>query len=424
VKVLLLNDNSAHPNWGAQATPFALQAILKEKIPDCEIRPVTWDWIRMDRRVPRQRVLRHLEVRLDAIPHASFLVAKLTRPKEIYPKVRDDFGWFADQWAAGRMGKVAGQFLELARWSDVVVYNGENNLYRNTLEGCRAIFLMYLVKTRLGKPACAVNHTVHVTGVRPIMKAMIQTVSPLLDLVSSREVRSYRALRELGVSEARSGADVVFALSETDEARERVDRWLEEKGLAGRSYVCLSASGLPVSRPSAEYDGAMVGLARRLGDQLDMPVVMLARDPSCQFMEEVARRTGFPYFGPEHHFSELWPLLRQASVTVTGHYHYIIIAAIGGCPFVPLSANNHKMQGVCEQLEWPRTEPYDVTWLQPVIEDICSEAKALVRSGPSTREKLRGRAAELAGLALSTGDWVRQAVEATGVVPNAQRDIQ
>jgi len=424
VHALLLNDNSAHPNWGAQATPRALRYILKEKMPDCEIRAVPWDWIRMDRRVPRLGLLKGLELRLDAVPHTAFLVARLTRSKEIHPRVRDDFDWFADRWADGRMGPAARHFVELAHWADVVVYNGENNLYRNTLEGCRSIFLMYLVKTRLGKPACAVNHTVHITGVRPIMKAMIESVFPLLDLVTSREPCSHRALLDLGVAEARSGADVVFALPEADEARQKVDRWLEEKGLTGRPYACLSASGLPVSRPREGYDGAMTGLARRLGEELGMPVVLLARDPSCQFLEEAARRTGFPYFGPEHHFSELWPLLRQASVVVTGHYHYIIIGAIGGCPFVPLSANNHKMQGVCEQLEWERTEPYDVTWLRPVIEDICTEAAGLVRSGTPIRERLRRRAAELADLALSTGDWVREAVEKSGAGPSPQEGVR
>jgi len=423
MRILLINDNSAHPNWGAQATPFALQEILAERMPVCEIRKITWDWIRMDTRVPKTRLLGTFEVRPNAIPHFGFLVAKLTRSKDIYPRVRDDFDWFADRWAAGRMGKVAKYFVELVRWADVVVYNGENNLFRNTVEGCRSVFLMYLVKTRLGKPACSVNHTVHITKVRPIMKAMIESVFPSLDLVISREPKSYRALQELGVTNARSGADPVFSLKEKDDARRRIDGWLEENGLAGKPFACLSASGLPASRPRGENDGAVSALARKLRSTLKMPVVLVARDPGCQFLKEVAHRTGNPYFGPEHHFSDLWPLFRNASVIVTGHYHYVIIAAISGCPFVPLSANNHKMSGVCEQLGWERTMPFDVTWLGPVISEICQEAAELVGRRDVVGSRLATRATDLGKLALRTGEWVRDVVGAESSDPGTPRRI-
>jgi len=414
-KLLLINDNSAHPNWGAQATPFALREVLLKKIPDCEIRAIEWDWIRMERRAPKSGLLKRFEFRLDAIPHMAFLVRKVTRPVEFYPRVRDDFDWFADQWLAGRVGSVSSEYLKLVQWADVVVYNGENNLFRNTLEGCRSIFLAFLAKERLKKPVCAVNHTVHITGVRPVMKAMIQSVFPRLDLVTSREPRSYQAFRDLGVSNARSGADIVFALKETDEARRAVDQWLKDNDLFGKPFACVSSSGLPVSWPLNEHDGAMTELVRGLRLKLEMPIVLLARDPSCQFLGNVARRTGNPYFGPDHHFSELWPLFRNASVVVSGHYHYVIIAAISGCPFVPLAANNHKMVGVCEQLNWANTEPFDVTWLEPRIEDICIEARDVAAEKAVLGPALSKRSAELGQLAMSTGDWVRQVTEAPSV---------
>ena len=411
MKVLLVNDNSDHPNWGAQATPLALRHILQAGIPDCEFRALSWAWIRMDLRSPRILPLKGLQFRLDAIPHLTYPIGKLTRPVEIYPGVSDDFGWFADEWVAGRMGRVAEQFLSLARWADVVIYNGENNLFRNTLEGCRSLFLMFLAKTRLGKTVCSVNHTVHITGVRPIMKAMIQTVLPDLDLVTTRELRSQRMLEGLGVTNARSSADVVFALGEERRARQDVDSWIQRSGLGGTPYACVSASGLPTSRPRGEYDGTFTELVRRLERTLGMPIVLVARDPSLQYLAEVAKRANSRFFGPEHHLTELWPLFRQAAVTVTGHFHYAIVAAISGCPFVPLSVVNHKMSGLCEQLDWQRTEGFDITRLEPVIDDICSEARAVVDEGDELRTKLASRASDLTELAMSTGEWVLEAVE-------------
>jgi len=411
VKILVVNDNSDHPNWGAQATPLALRRILNARIPGCEIRALSWAWIRMAMRSPKVWPFKQWQIRLDAIPHMVYAMGKLTRPVENYPRVSDDFDWFADQWVTGQMGEVADEFMALARWADVVVYNGENNLFRNTLEGCRSLFLVYLAKTRLGRPVCSLNHTVHITGVRPIMKAMIQKVLPTLDLVTTRELRSHRALEEMGVKNAKSGADVVFALAEEQQARERVGLWLNESGLGGKPFACVSASGLPTSRPKGEYDGTFTDLVRQLGQTLSMPIVLVARDPSLQYLEEVARRTGSRFFGPEHHLTELWPLFREASVAVTGHFHYAIIAAASGCPFVPLSVVNHKMSGLCEQLGWARTEPFDITWLEPIIDDICSEALAHVQAGDALRETLAARAVELAQLALATGDWVRESVD-------------
>jgi hypothetical protein len=142
-----------------------------------------------------------------------------------------------------------------------------------------------------------------------------------------------------------------------------------------------------------------------------MPVVLVARDPALQFMSEVARRTGSPFFGPDHHFSELWPLFRGASVLVTGHFHYAIVSAISGCPFVPLSVVNHKMTGLCEQLGWETAGPFDATWLTPVIDQICAEAAARVECGSDLRASLASKAAELGELALATGDWVAEAVD-------------
>lgn len=411
MNILLLNDNTEHKNWGAQATPFALRHILTKRVPECEIRALSWSWIRLRPRIPKGGLMESLEFRESPIPRLRFLFVRCTREKEIYPRVRDDFDWFAKQWSSGGWSPIADEYLELVRWADVVVYNGENNLYRNTLEGCRSIFLLYLTQKWFGKPACGINHTIHITDVQPIMKSMIQTVYPTLSVVTSREIRSFRAFQELGVSNVKSSADVVFTLRETEQARKRVDQWLEATGLTGKPFACLSASGLPVSRPREGYDGAISELVTRLQYILGMPVVILTKDPPCRFMMEVAKRTKSPCFGPEHHFSELWPLLRNASVLISGHYHYVIIAAISGCPFVPLSVVNHKMAGLCEQLGWQRVEPYDITCLRPIIDNICIEAGDLVGQGKHLRRKLKYRAVELGKLAMATGDWVKKSAE-------------
>lgn len=411
VKILLLNDNTEHPNWGAQATPFALKKMFRDRIPEVEIETLSWSWIRTQIRIPRIPFLNRWHITRNDIPFTRMLVNKMTTGLQIYPAIRDDFDWFAEQWTAGKMGPVANGFVELARWADVVVYNGENSIYRNTVEGCRSIFLLYLARTQLNTPACAVNQTVHVTQVRPIMKAMIQSVYPMLDVVSNREPKSWQRLRDLGVHSARLSADAVFYLNDLDHMNEKVRLWQRQNNLERGAYFCLSASGLPASRPRPNWDGEMAHLVRGL-DTLGLRAVLVARDPHCQFLKEVARRTGAVFFGPEHEFPELWPLFRDAGLLITGHFHYAIIASMVGCPFVPLSVNNHKMAGLCEHLDWPFQDPFDITFLAKEKDAILAASHQLLQDREALSNHLRRRSAELRELAGATADWVREAATA------------
>jgi len=330
-----------------------------------------------------------------AVGAAHFLLGPLSRSHNFFPRVVDDFDAFADEWLAGKGGPMADRFLRGLEQSDALVYNGENSLYRNTLEGTRALFLLWLAKTRLGKPTCIINHTAHPTSVRAMMTAMIRKVYPVLDLVTCREAASLKLLHRMGIDRAELVPDVVYWLQEEGEAKERVAEWLADNGLETWSYVCMSASGLPVSRPRGNWDGAYSLLVRRVQERTGLQTVLVARDVPCQFLEESARRTGSIYFGPEHHFTGLWPLFRQAAALVTGHFHYAIIASIGGCPFVPLSANNHKMAGLSTMLGWAPTEPFDVTDLLTCGEAVIDRLLILLEQRPVLSSRLAERAAQL-----------------------------
>ncbi len=405
--LLLLNDNSAHLNWGAQATPPGLIRIITRAWPEVAIETIPHAWLRRRTMRVTAPLLRGTVYRRGAVPHMQWLLNAFSEELEPFPQVADDFDEMARRWLDGRGGEMADEFLALARRHDVICYNGENSLYRNTVEGRRALFLLYVAKTRLGKPTCVVNHTAHITGVLPIMKAMIELVYPQLDLVAVREARSLQLLTSLGIGTAELYPDVVFALEPPQRPSERFTAWLERSGLGERAFFCVSASGLPSSRPSGDYDGAFAELVRGL-KATGLQAVLVAKDGPCQFLAEVARRTGALYFGPEHAYSDLWPLFARASFVVTGHFHYIVFAAAVGCPFIPLSANNHKLAGLCEHLGWERTEPYDITWLRPQVAALVAEARALLAQGEGLRQRLRARAAEMHDETRRLGERIRR----------------
>lgn len=404
--ILLINDNSAHVNWGAQASPPALVGIIKQNFPDCTVTPLSHAWLacsvhrrihpllggQLIREKKRGRISRKILNRCSTL-------------EAFYPTVADDFDHWADEWMAGRGGPQGDEFLAFAKKADIIVYNGENSIYRNTPEGCHGIFLLWLSKTRLDKPCCIVNLTSQQNTVRPIMTGMIQLVFPALDLVAVRESCSLADLQALGIRNARLFPDVVFALQPGDFPRNRVDEWRQRHGLADRSYFCLSASGLPVSKPRGSWDGEFTNLVRNL-KSLGFQAILIGKDPWCLFLEEVAKRTDSLFFGPDHEYHELWPLLEGASFLVTGHYHYVIFGAMAGCPFVPLSVNNHKMQGVCELLEWKRTQPFDATYLKNCRTEIVAEAKQLISDHLRLNTHLKNKAHQLRHDVLKLGKCI------------------
>jgi len=287
----------------------------------------------------------------------------------------------------------------------MIVYNGENSIYRNTPEGCHGIFLLWIAKTRLGKPSCIVNHTAQQNGVRPIMDGMIQLVFPRLDLVTVREPCSLDNLQKLGIKNAELFPDVVFSFMPKNFSRVRVDKWRHQQNLTDQSYFCISTSGLPVSKPRGSWDGEITKLVRDL-KSLGLQAVLLAKDPWCLFFAEVAKRTDSIFFGPEHEFHELWPILKGASFLVTGHYHYAILGAMVGCPFVPMTATTHKMQGLCQLLEWKLTLPFDATYLSNCGDKIVAEASQLLENRSDLHTHLINITTKLREDSLKLGDSI------------------
>lgn len=378
---------------GAQATPQALVGILKASFPDCKITALPHDWLTRSYR----RMWGLFEGQLFCVDRwkgIRLFLHKGSSEEVFFPTVADDFDFWADEWMAGRGGPQGEEFCTLSKAADIIIYNGENSIYRNTPEGCHALFLLWLAKTRLNKPSCIVNHTAHLDGIRAIMNGMVKLVFPLLDLVAVREPCSQANLKALGISNAELFPDVVFSMKPSVDFGARVDAWLSRRGLSAQSYFCLSASGLPVSMPRGKWEGEVTTLVRELKN-LGFQAVLVAKDPWCLPLAEVAKRTDSAFFGPEHEYGELWRLFEGASFLVSGHYHYVIFGAMVGCPFVPLSANNHKMQGVCEFLNWSRTTPFDVTSLRSCRCEIFEEARRLRDNRSGISEGLFKRAQEM-----------------------------
>lgn len=412
-KILLVNDNSDQNNWGAQATPYAIKEMLRDYIPGVSITTLSYSWL--------GRRFRQVQLPFNTIWTSELrnghsitsLVAgaalkTVSRNHETFPEIVDDWDWFADEWLGRSTHPVAPEFLAAARAADVVIHNGENGLYKNSLTGSRSLFLLWLAKTRLGKPSCEINATAHLTTTRPVMQGMIARLFPKLDVITAREPYSARNLQALGVERVHSVPDVVFYLKDVNRDESKVREWQRASGLNGAPYFCLSAGSLPMSRPRPNAAGAVAQLVTRL-KSIVPNAVLIAKDEHCLFLKDVARETGSTFFGPDHTFHELWPLLQGASFLVSGHYHYAIMGAMVGCPFIPLSTNNHKMEGACELLRWP-IKTYDSTALGSCIEAIAADAARLCRERDTLAHALIEQSSRLRSEAAANATLIKDTI--------------
>ena len=90
--ILLINDNSAHNNWGAEATPHALMKVLRQEDPEVEITAIPHAWLRTEyRRITIPGIVSK-DYRVGSIRRVNVLARKLFEEIEYFPRVVDDFG--------------------------------------------------------------------------------------------------------------------------------------------------------------------------------------------------------------------------------------------------------------------------------------------------------------------------------------------
>jgi len=402
--LFLLNDTSEVPNWGAQATMRALRKMLYDRIPELELMTLTQGallrtyaayGVAFGRRVyldPQSRLL-------DRSPMLRGVMENRAKAQgeRLFPASANGLELTARHWERTKGNPYVRGFLEKAARSDCVVHNGELLNYSLTEVSSRGVFLTWLAKCRLEKPAAVVNQTTPSQGQDPVMSGLLQATCEKIDVVTVREPYSLRALQDLGVR-ARLIPDPTFWLEEDDFDEAEALAWQARVGLE-KPYACLSlSSGLPI-RGSAP---ALLPLLKQL-QELAPSIVLLAYGGGNRLLQSVASSATncFVYSGS---YRGVAPLLRGAEFLVTGHYHNIILGSMVGCPFVPLRALSHKIEGLLELLEWPHPQVHNLAALQHATPGILASAERVAEDRASLSRRLLLQASVLRERSVETAE--------------------
>ncbi|KAB2835511.1 MAG: polysaccharide pyruvyl transferase family protein [Candidatus Brocadia sp.] len=392
--ILLINDTSDQNNWGCQATTSALKGLLADHVANLELKTITLGQIRKQFRAYKsypfgsnKRVFEWFSGNDHENTKGTKLIRKIKAsssvPIEFFPSVSDEFDDIARAWIKGQGGPVGRETLEKIKSSDVVILNGEGAMFSNTLKGQRPLFLMYLAKKYFGKPSFIINHSAHFMTSTPLLLSMARTVYPLMDMVLVREPYSSRNLQNLVGVEPEVVPDAIFSLRFDSS----VPDFVQELKNLNSEYVCIGATSLAGVTSWKPYDAycKLINKMKNLG----FNVVLIAKDKADMFLKDIVKSTDASFFGPDRSFFDLYQLLKGSRLYISGRYHPMILASMAGCPFVPLNANMHKIEGLCELLEYPIRQTFDYFRLSSEIDDIIQVSETLLNAYEETSSKLK-----------------------------------
>lgn len=406
-RILILNDTTDHDNWGSIANAEWLKTIIQDTIPGVTFNSVLSHWT-TDRYYQLPWWLGSgIENRKRGIG------GRFSKPFSFLPVVADDFERVADEWCAGKGGPFAQEYFSKLEQSDAVVFNAEGSTYKNNVSAVRCLFAIWLTVTRFKKPAFFANGSVTLTYVLPVLNAMVQRTFRDITGVSVREPCSLENVRKwVPDVKVAMHPDSVFYSATRNKTTNSSDELLSR--FENKKYFCFSLSMLNSRISGYKKAGiestALYDLIKSL-QKLVPNAVLMAKDGMDQsIIKNLAQSTGSLFFGPEHHYATLVPIFQNAQFMISGRYHHLILAAIAGCPAIPLRTTSHKIDGLCRLLDPLFGEPFDPTWLRPVLGRITDIAYDAMTAGEGLRHRLRDKSVECGKMAAGVGEMIRKGI--------------
>jgi polysaccharide pyruvyl transferase WcaK-like protein len=335
----------------------------------------------------------------------------LRHRRATFPSMADQFETVADDWLEGRGGPDAHEFLSRFEGADLVVVNGEGSIYRTNHTAIRELFLAWLAKERLGIPTVYVNGGLHLTGVMPILPAMVRKTFRRIDAVALREAWSLRNVQEYVPDlPAALFPDTAFTLTPED-AHVSGDVAAHLDRLVGSPYFCFAPGAMPM-----DSRGGKKSALHQMISALKVAAphaVFVSSNPADRYIEEIAHQTDSLFLERGTDYREFMALVAGAQFLVSGRYHNVILAAIMGCPTIAFGSSSHKVHGGCEMLDNLIGSPYDGTDLRSELDAISDQAATYVENRDGFTERLRVICQRRRDEAFELGSFVVNAMRST-----------
>lgn len=323
LRFVFANDTSGFANWGCRATSGELvrrlRAILDRlgayRLHSIPLRPAA----AADERIAERRFALRAALRAG-------------RPSSAQKRL---------VMTAARRLLGESHVRELAQ-SDCLVFQAEGALTGTSFTGAERVFVTsFLAKEVYGLPVISLNQSVF--SADPAFEPVLKRCFGAHDIFAVREAASYRYARALGLSRVLLAPDAAFHVRPASADARR----LVSPRVAGRIF-CVSGSAVIQFASMPDY----LRLVKRLAKALSLtPVFALSGGDDLEFLKFVRRTMpGARVLSPSVSPEQVAGVLRGSEFLLSGRYHMSILAARAGTPFVALSANTFKHEGLLELL--------------------------------------------------------------------------
>jgi polysaccharide pyruvyl transferase WcaK-like protein len=230
-------------------------------------------------------------------------------------------------------------FIRLLDKIDLVVVNMEGTIHHNKLGSLSLLGIAYAAK-KVGKKVWMVNGTIQ--SVNPsIVKLALQDI----DYVAVREPFSWRWLKDLDI-DVNQSADCAFLSNIFNDVDRDLPILMDDKqpclytpGILSREFISNGRNIFSIIR--------QVKILKKHGWN---PVYLEINENS--FVSSILTNLRIPCVRVDDiKWSGIGSYLKKFRLVVSGRYHILIFAAMAGVPFIPMSSNSWKIEGLMELLD-------------------------------------------------------------------------
>jgi len=421
MKILLVNDTSDSPNWGARATSFTLKKMIADT-GDHSIQTFGQNNI-LDLKDGNNFFSSSKDLLKLVIPPIVFTLRQSLLQKLNYagqrqsvPRKWEDF--------ENSLTKITNKNHDLTRELqiiqdvDLVMIQGEGCIHGNTFHSRLMLFWGYVSKKIFNKPVIIVNHTADFS--HPDLYEIAKNIYPLFDDIVFRDPISARRCNEF--CNGRIGTDAAFLFEPINFSqctavvnRDTYFNFFPNKAEFDpeKPYLCIGGgSGLPSSSDD-RYNTVVANLSNLitfLQKQFSHQIVLTVSGITDQkIFRYLSNKHNLPLLGLSIPVQQAVDILGNAKAYIGGRWHPSIFSLSGGVPVIPFSANTFKMEALTEMfgLENNTIDPVNIGSAveKNKIGDLLSK---YLNEGSTLRASLKERYKEAAVKATENVSYLRE----------------
>jgi hypothetical protein len=394
--ILLIGDLKTIRNWGAQGTSKCLNSYYNVEYAD------KYNLYSIEHRSDISTVNNHgnpYKYRILKSFLKQFIVDKAIYKKkvqrinienvnkrditeDIIPHRWDEYSEYARKMENSLILQYEKDLIEKC---ECIIINAEGSIVRKRTNektyrraGRYYLFLAYYSKIIAKKKTYIINHTVDPNYLE--IDEVIHNLYPRLDKVILREHISMSYLKSLGINTENTiiGFDMLYLFNPTQTWSKNL---FLKSYLPRRKYICIGdSSGIPyVSWDIKNFYENLIINCQSNFPEMDI-VIIDGNSAISQILGEVSKKYNCCWINDMNsNYTDLYHILANAEIYVSGRWHPSILAAKGRTPIILWGADSCKTRSLHEQLNL-KCDFYPLGNLNTKIDSLIEDIRKSIRT--------------------------------------------